>query len=147
MRYIELTESQPIGQTFYHVTTNNRVKSIMADGLEPGRHRRWKNSFGATLGDRGFIYLISNFTEAVRFAARQDYQHRITKKAAKTVILCIQNVPTDKLVLDDHIESQFAGNTWFKLPDVIPPHDIVRVIPLSPELTKQLVNGGTVQGA
>lgn len=111
----------------------------MATGLEPGRHRRWKNSFGKTLGDRGFIYLISNPREAVRFAARQDYQHRVAKKKLKTVILCLQNVPNDKLVQDDHIESQMAGNTWYKLPAIIPPSDIVQVISLTPEMVKKVV--------
>jgi len=129
----------------YHVTTNNRLKSIMTIGLEPGRHRRWKNSWGAKLGDRGFIYLMSDFTAAIRFAAKQDYYNRADGKRMKTVILCLQNVPSEGLQRDDNIEGQMAGNTWYKSPAVIPPQDIVRVIPLTPELTKQAVVGSTAE--
>ena len=146
MRLHELIESQAVvqGQKFYHVTTKNRVRSIMATGLEPRRHRRRRGQFGGTLGERGFIYLISNFTEAVRFAARQDDQHRLTKSKMETVILALQNVPTEGLVRDDQIEGQLAGHTWFKSPATIPPQDIVRVIPLTPELSKQAI-GGTAE--
>jgi hypothetical protein len=133
------------GQTFYHVTTKNRLKSIMATGLEPRRHRRWRNALGGMLGDRGFIYLISDFTEAVRFAARQDYQHRVNKSTMVTVILALRNIPTEGLVRDDHIEGQLAGHTWYKSPATIPPQDIVRVIPLTDELTKQAIVGSTAQ--
>ena len=143
MRYRELREFRDVGQghRFFHVTTKNRVKSIMATGLEPRRHRRWRNQLGGMLGERGFIYLISDFTEAVRFAARQDYQHRVNKSKMETVILELQNVPSEGLVRDDHIEGQLAGHTWFKSPATIPPQDIVRVIPLTDQLRQQVIQG------
>lgn len=143
MRFRELLEDVQPGQTFYHVTTDNRLRSIMATGLEPRRHRRWHNQLGGILGDRGFIYLISDFTEAVRFAARWDYHMRVAKKRMQTVILVLRNVPSQGLERDDHIEGQLAGHTWFKSPATIPPQDIVRVIPLTPDLVKQAVHTGT----
>lgn len=147
MRYRELFRFRDVGQghRFFHVTTKNRVKSIMTTGLEPRRHRRWRNQLGGMLGERGFIYLISDFTEAVRFAARQDYQHRVNKSKMETVILELQNVPTEGLVRDDHIEGQLAGHTWFKSPATIPPQDIVRVIPLTEDLSKQAIHGSTAE--
>jgi len=145
MRFRELIEEIQPGGTFYHVTTDNRLKSIMTTGLEPRRHRRWHNQLGGILGDRGVIYLISDFTEAVRFAARWDWQMRMHKKQMKTVILVLKNVPTAGLEPDNHIEGQLAGHTWYKSPAIIPPQDIVRVIPLTPELTKQVVAGGATE--
>jgi hypothetical protein len=144
MRFCELLEAGPVGATFYHVTTDNRLKSIMRTGLDStGRHRRWHNELGGILGERGFVYLISDFTQAVRFAAKFAYHLTIAKKKMKPVILVLQNIPTDKLVRDDHIEGQLAGHSWYKLPANIPPEDIVRVIPLTPELTKQAIQGST----
>lgn len=152
MRYSELFEAQEIteGHTFFHVTTQDRMKSIMASGLQPPkasrRHRRWRNSFGGLLGERDYIYLISDFTEAVRFAARMDYQHRVNNRSnAKIVILVLNNVPTEGLVRDDHIDGQLAGHTWYKSPANIPPQDIVRVIPLTLELKKQAIVGSNAQ--
>ena len=59
--------------------------------------------------------------------------------------MVLQNVPAEGLVRDDHIEGQLAGHTWFKSPATIPPQDIVRVIPLTPELTKQAIIGSTAE--
>ena len=148
MRYRELLEAYDdpppgSGHTFFHVTTDTRLKSIMMQGLEPGHHRRWKNVFGAHLGDRGYVYLISDFTEAVRFAARQDYYYKVDKKKTKSVILVVQNVPPDALERDPNIEGQFAGHSWYRVGATIPPQDIVRVIPLTPELSKQAVVDST----
>jgi hypothetical protein len=144
MRFCELLEAGPVGAKFYHVTTDNRLKSIMRTGLDAtGRHRRWHNEIGGILGERGFVYLISDFTQAVRFAAKFAYHLTIAKKKMKAVILVLQNVPTDKLVRDDNIEGQLAGHSWYKLPANISPEDIARVIPLTPELTKQAIHGST----
>lgn len=138
MRYSELVESAPPGRYFYHVTTSNRVKSIMKHGLETGRHRRWRNAFGAMQGERGYVYLISDYTQAVRFAAKQAYDYRNSRM--EPVILQLQNVPTDDLMPDDHVDSGlYYRNTWYKLRTPIPPEDIVRVIPFTPEMTKQAV--------
>jgi hypothetical protein len=145
MRYRELLESAGVSGPFYHVTTDTRLKSIMTNGLEPGHRRRWKNTFGAKLGDRGYIYLISNFTEAVKWAAKQDYEHRIEKKRSKTVILVLHNVPTASIDRDPNIEGQLRGHSWFRSTATVPPTDIVRVIPLSEELVKQVVKDGTVK--
>lgn len=143
MRLQELVEQHAPGGTLYHVTTDNRLKSIMATGLEPNRHRRWRNTFGALSGERGYIYLISDFTEAVRFAARQNYYHRLEKKRPKIVMLCCTS--PSSLELDDHIDGQIAGNTWYKSTATIPPQNIVRVIPLTDELVQQMVSGDVMR--
>ena len=70
---------------------------------------------------------------------------RMHKKKMTTVILALQNVPTEGLEPDNHIEGQLAGHTWYKSPATIPPQDVVRVIPLTPELTKQVVAGGATE--
>src|SRR5690349_7637947 len=128
MRYRELLERAGGGVSgpFYHVTTDTRLKSIMTKGLEPGHRRRWKNTFGTKLvGDRGYIYLFSNFNEAVHFAAEKDYEHRNEGKHSKTVILVVHNVPTKSLERDPHITGQLHGHSWFRTPVTISPRDIV----------------------
>jgi hypothetical protein len=144
MRYRELIETADTGATFYHVTTNTRLKAIQATGLEPGHHRRWKNAFGGHLGDRGFIYLISDYAQAVRWAAKQDYEFRTDGKATKVVILVLNNVPTEGLERDSNIEGQLSGHTWYRSRATIPPADIVRVIPLTDDMIKQLVGDQTL---
>lgn len=148
MRYRELTENietPAAGSAFYHVTTNTRLKAIMVSGIEPGHHRRWKNTMGGKLGDRGYIYLISDLSHAIRWAAKQDYLYRMDGKQTKTLILVVRNVPTKGLERDPNIEGQIAGHSWYRIKAVIPPSDIVRVIPLTPEMIQQVVNGGTAE--
>src|ERR1044072_787479 len=144
MRYRELLESAGVSGPFYHVTTATRLKSIMNHGLEPGHRRRWKNSFGnKLLGDRGYVYLISNFTEAVKWAAKQDYEHRVENKRSKSVILVLHNIPTASIDRDPNIEGQLRGHSWFRSTAAIPSTDIVRAIPLTDALVKQVIDGGT----
>jgi hypothetical protein len=144
MRFRDLLESAGVSGPFYHVTTDSRLKSIMTTGLEPGHHRRWKNAFGAKLGERGYLYLISNFTASVKWAAKQDYEYRTEGKKTKTVILVLHNIPTASVDRDPNIEGQLRGHSWFRSTATVAPTDIVRVIPLTAELVQQVVKSGTV---
>jgi hypothetical protein len=44
---------------------------------------------------------------------------------------------------DPHPENGLYGHSWFQKTGSIDPQDIMKVIPLTPELIKQVVNGGT----
>jgi hypothetical protein len=139
---------------FFHVTTKRRINSIMQQGIEPtGRHRRWKNAVGGTLGNRGYIYLMSDFTAAVKWAAKMDYdlnpQRTDGKRSQHVVILCLRNVPEDQLEPDPNVEGQMQSpGKWFQMKGTIGPENIVKVIPLTDEMVKQAVyianHGGTI---
>ena len=145
MRYRELFEQAPSEGLYFHVTTPRRVKKILQTGIEPNHNRRWNNLHGAKLGQRGFIYLISDFTAAVRWAANVQYKEGQSDRDHTPIdIICVRNVDPASLEPDPNLQGQLDyRGTWFRMKGTIGPENIVRIIPLTPELIKQVVNGGT----
>lgn len=129
---------------YYHVTTKHRLRSIEATGIEPNRKRRWKTGFGQQLGDRGKIYLMSDFTAAVRWAFKMQWEHYRGKTPEKSpyIIICVRENP-DKVEPDPHPENGLYGHSWFQKSGRIAPKNILRVIPLTDTLIRQVTDGGT----
>ena len=130
-------------KVYFHVTTQRRLKSIRHSGIEPNHNRRWKTGFGKALGDRGSIYLISDFTSAVRWAHKMEWEHYAGKTPEKSpyVIICVRENPKN-LQPDPHPEAGLYGHTWFQKAGSIPPEDILKVIPLTRALIKQVATDG-----
>lgn len=142
MRYKELLEQAPSERPFFHVTTPRRVKLILQTGIEPNHHRRWKGLHGNKLGERGYIYLISDLTSAVRWAATLQSE---MGKDSPFDIVCVQNVDSSKLEPDPNPfgKLHYPGK-WFQMRGTVGPENIMRVLPLTPDLTQQVMNGGVV---
>jgi hypothetical protein len=159
MRYLELLEDvepdaenaaepapqkpQASSKVYFHVTTRHRLKSIERNGIEPNHKRRWKTGFGRQLGERGNVYLMSDFTAAVRWAFKMQWEHYNGKPPTPSpyVIICVRENPKN-LAPDPHPENGLYGNSWFQKNGSIDPQDIMKIIPLTPELIKQVIDGG-----
>ena len=142
MRYFELYENDASTGMYFHVTTQRRVKSIMATGIEPGHNRRWKDQRNTKIGDRKKIYLISDFSQAVRWAAHMEWEFARDKDSDKSeiVIVCVRHPPG--LEADPHPQGQLSyGGSWYQSDSPVPVQDIVQVIPLTLEWKRQAVAG------
>jgi hypothetical protein len=128
-------------KVYFHVTTKHRLNSIQRDGIEPNHNRRWKTGFGKTLGERGNIYLMSDFTAAVRWAQKQEWEHFNGKTPDKSpyIIVCLRENPKN-LEPDPHPENGLYGHTWFQKQGSIAPEDIMKIIPLTRALIKQVIS-------
>ena len=133
-------------KAYYHVTTTRRLKSIKQKGIEPGHNRRWKTQFGVKLGQRGNIYLMSDFSAAVRWACKQEWEEYQGKAPTPSpyIIVCVRENPKN-LEPDPHWENGLYGKSWFMKAGSIPPEDITKIIPLTLELRKQVVNMNTAK--
>jgi hypothetical protein len=131
-------------KAYYHVTTTRRLKSIKNNGIEPGHNRRWKTQFGVKLGQRGNIYLMSDFSAAVRWACKQEWEEYQGKPPTPSpyIIVCVRENPKN-VEPDPHWENGLYGHSWFQKAGSVPPEDITKIIPLTPELKKQVVNMNT----
>jgi hypothetical protein len=131
----EINESTNADKQFFHVTFRTRTPKILQQGVVSGKRRNWNNAFGNKLGEKK-VYVFSDFTMAVRWAHKMEYEFE-----KPTDILIVKVGETTS---DDHIEAQMNGKTWFKTDD-IPPENIVRVIPLTRELIKQVAQTGSAE--
>src|SRR4051812_22549601 len=107
MRYNELYEEA--SDVFYHVTTKRRLKSILAGGIAPGHNRRWKNRAHVVIGSRDHVYMISDFTAAVRWAAHMSWEFSKNMNLDNFVILAIR--PPKTMEPDPNLQGQldYAG--------------------------------------
>jgi len=150
MKIIEIMN--PV-RTYYHVTPDTRLKKIMMMGIKPSRRRQWSNHMGARLGQTGMVYLFTDLDQAIRFAAKLQWGLKSEKRKSTDVDILelITNAPVEP---DDNIEAQLeGGGHWWKTKHLIPPQAIRRVIPLTGEMTRDLIarrNGqasGEIAGA
>ena len=146
MRYVELLEDampEPPAmgeQWYFHVTTKPRLKSIVLHGIEPGHKRRWHNMHGGKLGDTKYVYIISDFKEAARWASKVQWQLGAGKEI---IILCLKNVPGD-IEPDPSLEGALSHRgTWFQVGGTIPPQCIMKIIPLTTDLTRTVIASDT----
>lgn len=126
------------GTFHYHVTTESRLKAIRREGLRTGRRAQWRDRSGRPQGDRGAIFVISDFGQAARWALKMEWDHGLKGKIR---ILKLRGV--GELAPDDHWQSGLYGHTWFKTRVPVPAEAIVAVYEITPEMTRQVVADGT----
>lgn len=126
------------GPFHFHVTTEARLKAIRREGLRTGRRAQWRDRAGRGQGDRGAIYVISEFGQAARWAAKMEWDHGLQGKIR---ILKLKDVAG--LVPDGHWQSGLYGHTWFNTSAEIPPEAIVAVYELTPDMRREIVATGT----
>jgi hypothetical protein len=126
-------------KVYYHVTTKARLKSIEASGIEPGRKRRWKTGTGRQLGERGKIYLMSDFHAAVHWANKLQWERYNGKEPDPSpyIIICVRENPKN-LAPDPHPENGLYGKSWFEKDGKIDPENIMKIIPLTKELIQSV---------
>lgn len=137
MKIVEITTA-PM-RTYWHVTPHTRLKSIMQDGIRPSRRRQWKNYLGARLGQTGMVYMFTNFDSAIQFGAKLEWSLKMEKRRVTQVdILEVQtNAPTEN---DMNVEAQLDGvGKWVMTPSAIPPSQIIKVIPLTLQMTRDFI--------
>lgn len=137
MEYIKfitarLTEAA-VHAPVYHVTDSRKVPAILRQGLKTGKPQTWSNRFGVKQGSRKHLYVFSSYDEAIRMAARAEYD----SKQPQTV-LHIGLVPDD-LVPDPHWESQLQPGTWWMTTQEIAPELIVKAEPLTLQMKRDYI--------
>lgn len=124
---------------WFHVTLASRLKSIRLLGITPGRKRLWSNTWGDKLGDTKCVYLINDFTAAVRWAFEMEYNFN------KPAVILLLSGPPDSLEWDTNGGSHGGGQHWFKTTQAFPPQAIIREIPLTRDLCRSVARTGTAE--
>lgn len=133
--FLPITEAEdaPGDRTFYHVTLNSRLPSIRQTGLSGGKKRLWKNTHGAALGERGAIYLFSDASAAVRWAAKMEYEF-----GKPVSILVLKDIPGG-IERDGGMQLHAQRGTTWKTLRPIPAECIHKIVPLTKDLIRKIV--------
>lgn len=123
---------------YYHVTPSSRVPKILSNGIESGHKAQWNNAFGKKLGDRNKVYMFSDFTMAVRWAHKMQFDMK------KPISILVIDSPPGNIKNDNHVEAQMNGNSWYTTDETIPPSCIKNVYPLTLEMTRAVVKDGKI---
>lgn len=125
---------------YFHVTWASRIPNIKREGLLIGKRRNWKNPFGSMQGSRDVLYIMDDFSAAVRWAHKMEWD---AKRSAAIVVL--RSVPGE-IDPDEHIDAVLSGNGhWLTTDQNIPADLIASVIPMSIALARQVANGGVAE--
>lgn len=90
-------------ETVFHVTSHDRLRSILAGGLDRKRRRRWNNMMGASLGDSRNLYFLRDFEQACRWAAHSEWNF------SKPCVI-IELLAPDGLVRDEGMQPGFGSS-------------------------------------
>jgi len=131
MKLLEITTNTTPG-IFYHVTFKSRLKSILKNGITSGHKRNWNNAFGAKLGKNDQVYIFTDFTSAVRWAARMEWDFE------KDIVIIRLRFDGDHS-RDDHWEND---GTWWSTSSHISPDQIIDVIPLVLTMKQEVAQTG-----
>lgn len=122
---------------YYHVTFASRVPKIKKQGLLVGRKRNWEQVFGDKQGSTKHLYLMTDFTPAVRWAFKMQWDFK------RDIAIIVIDDFSGEVMPDDHPENWIRGEgAWVMTAENIPPQYISRVIPLTNELSRQVAQTG-----
>lgn len=122
----------------YHVTLTKHVPSIQKKGLLPMQTSNWVKAADKKRYGNGEIYTFEHLADAVRWAAKWDYE--LTKKlgSGDVSILTLKS-DADWDVDDADPISQASGKgRWFKLAGKIDPEAITDAKKFTPDMLKHL---------
>jgi hypothetical protein len=130
-----LTEST--SQVYYHVASHKLVPKIQKEGIKPQKKPSWTGAFGQDIRDcKNCIYAFTTMKAAVRWAFKAQWDTR--EQNEKYSIISFNTKPKD-WDLDTHIEAQFMDRgTWVKSKKSVAPNDIIKVEPLTRDMSKLL---------
>ena len=123
----------------YHVTFSKVVPHILKEGVLPFQTTNWVRTGDKTRYGNGEVYAFSEMEDAVRWAAKMDWQfHEETGTGEISIITATRG---DGWKIDDADPMSQAGRKgdWLKRMERIRPNEITGVAPVTNEMIRELV--------
>lgn len=133
------------GKELYHVTNTKSVSNIRAKGILPMQTSNWiKGQKGERYGG-GYIYAMESPESAVRWAGKMDWEFNKAMGTGKISIVVFD--PIDGEWEEDTADpmSQVLHNgRWLKSLGSVKPQQIKKIIPVTIDMTRAVVQGKPV---
>ena len=124
-----------LGDVLYHVTLTEHVPSIQERGIVPmGAPSNWVKGTGERYGE-GDIHSFQTLKDAVNWAAKWDWEISSSWGSGKISIIkfSTDDTPWD-IDESDPISQSMKEKDWLKRAALIPPENIIDIIPVTEEL-------------
>lgn len=123
----------------YHVTFTKYLPRIMKKGILPLQTSNWvKSGNPEERYGNGEIYSFEHMDDAIRWAAKMDWEFNKSIGTGKISILTVQDPGGWEVDEADPLSQAGAKGNWLKKHGLIPPDAIVSSIPLTSELVKTI---------
>ncbi len=130
-----------LGRLMYHITFTNRVSQIKEKGISPmlGEGSNWTKGEGGEAYSAGDVYAYDSLTDALRGAARMDWEFNQTMGSGKISVIPFRTA--SEWDLDDADPMTQANNIgqWWKRNKPVAPENLQEAVVLTPEMVKRLV--------
>lgn len=135
MRLYEIKQEE-----IFHVTHTDRLPSIMKKGLIPMQKSNWIQAGNKERYGSGEIFAFTNKQDAIRWAARMDWEFNKEIGSGNVSILTIKDSGEDWEIDDADPLSQVTNKgKWIKKFTRIKPEQIVKAEPINPSLIRSVV--------
>ena len=124
-------------EVLYHVTSTDKVKNIIKKGILPLQTSNWAKGTGERYG-QGEVYSFNNFKDALRWAAKMDWEFNTALGSGKISIVKFKKSDNWDVDENDPLSQMSNEGKWLKRMEMVKSVDILEVIPFTMDLVKQL---------
>lgn len=118
--------------TFYHATLTAHVPKIMKEGIIPMKTSNWIKAGSKERYGGGSIFCMTNLKDAIRWAAKMDWEFHKEMGSGKTSIIEFKDDKSTWKVDDADPMSQAGGSgEWLKKFGRVKPEQIVKHFPVN----------------
>jgi hypothetical protein len=121
----------------YHVTFTKHLPSILLGGIMPFQTTNWVRTGDKSRYGAGEIYAFTEQEDAVRWAAKMDWQFNQEMGSGEITILTAKRGDGWQIDDADPLTRLGSKGDWLKRMNRIPPADILEVAPVTPELIRE----------
>jgi hypothetical protein len=124
--------------TLYHCTWTRLVPRIAKQGLRLLQTSNWIDGAGKRQGG-GAIFAFESYWDAVRWAARMEWDHKRSHGAGHVSILTINRTGEWDTDHADPLSQAICEGAWLKAFHPVAAADVVSIQPLTQDMVRALV--------
>lgn len=124
--------------TTYHCTWTKLVPKILKQGLRCLQTSNWADGAGKRLGG-GAVHAFANEFDAIRWAAKMDWDHNRNHGTGKVTILTIEHDGLWDNDFNDTLTRAGYEGDWLKVFRGIPPSEITGSRTLTVDMVRALI--------
>lgn len=130
----------------YHVTHTSKVPGIRQKGIIPLQESNWVKRETRERYGEGEIFAFNNLEDAVRWGAKMDWEFNQGMGTGKISIVVFKP-GKEKWTVDDAdpMSQASAKGQWLKAHGAIKPDQIVKIVPVTSDMTRAVVQGKGVK--